>query len=36
MADLEAKPGKERFCPNCSEKIPENARFCIGCGVKIS
>ena len=34
-AQLEAKSGKNRFCPNCGEKIPENARFCPGCGAKM-
>ena len=35
VAQLEAKPGKNRFCPSCGEKIPENARFCPGCGAKM-
>ena len=35
VAQLEAKSGKNRFCPNCGEKIPENARFCPGCGAKM-
>jgi sec-independent protein translocase protein TatA len=35
VAQLEAKSGKNKFCPNCSEKIPENARFCPGCGAKM-
>jgi sec-independent protein translocase protein TatA len=35
VAQLQAKSGKNKFCPNCGEKIPENARFCPGCGVKI-
>jgi len=35
VAQLEAKSGKNKFCPNCGEKIPENARFCPGCGAKM-
>ena len=26
--------GKERFCPNCGEKMSANAKFCMGCGAK--
>ena len=33
-AQSEAKLGKSKFCPNCGEKLPENARFCPGCGAK--
>jgi sec-independent protein translocase protein TatA len=35
VAQSEAKPGKERVCPSCGEKMTENARFCMGCGAKM-
>jgi sec-independent protein translocase protein TatA len=34
VATSEASPRRNKFCPNCGEKILENARFCIGCGAK--
>jgi len=33
-AQLESPDGKERFCPNCGEKMSANAKFCMGCGAK--
>jgi len=33
-AQLESPNGKERFCPNCGEKMSANAKFCMGCGAK--
>ena len=35
VTQLEAKPGKEKACPNCGETMPQNARFCMGCGAKM-
>jgi sec-independent protein translocase protein TatA len=35
VAQSEAKPGKNNVCPSCGEKMPQNARFCMGCGAKI-
>ncbi len=26
---------KQKYCPNCGEKILLNARFCSGCGVRV-
>jgi len=34
-AKLEAGSSKERFCPNCGNKISANAKFCMECGAKI-
>ncbi len=33
-AQLESPSGRERFCPNCGEKMSANAKFCMGCGAK--
>ncbi len=30
-----ASPKREKFCPNCGEKIAENAKFCMSCGAKM-
>ena len=35
VAQLEARPGTEKVCPSCGEKMPEDARFCMGCGAKM-
>ena len=31
----EAQAGGQKSCPKCSDKISENARFCMGCGAKL-
>jgi sec-independent protein translocase protein TatA len=35
VAQIEAKAGKDKFCPNCGEKMSGNARFCMGCGARL-
>jgi sec-independent protein translocase protein TatA len=35
VAQSEASPQKNKFCPDCGEKMPANARFCPGCGTKM-
>lgn len=34
-AQIEAKTGKDKFCPSCGEKMSGGARFCMGCGAKL-
>ena len=34
VAQLEAKPGTEKACPSCGQKMPHNAKFCMACGAK--
>lgn len=33
IAQLEAGSGK--MCPNCSNRVSENAKFCMGCGANL-
>ena len=35
VAQIETKTGKDRFCPNCGEKMSGGARFCMACGAKL-
>ncbi|MBM4463571.1 MAG: zinc-ribbon domain-containing protein [Chloroflexi bacterium] len=35
VAQLEAEPATEKACPNCGEKMPQNAKFCMRCGAKM-
>jgi len=35
VAQIETKTGKDRFCPNCGEKMAGGARFCMACGAKL-
>jgi sec-independent protein translocase protein TatA len=35
VAQIETKTGKDRFCPNCGEKLAGNAKFCMGCGARL-
>ncbi len=35
VAQIETKTGRDKFCPNCGEKMSGGARFCMGCGAKL-
>ncbi len=35
VAQLETSTGKEKFCPNCGNRMSGNAKFCMGCGAKV-
>lgn len=34
-SQIETKTGREKFCPNCGEKMSGNARFCMACGARL-
>src|SRR5690606_33485938 len=33
---IEARSDIDMFCPNCGNKLPEGAEFCIGCGKAVN
>ena len=35
VVQIEARTEKDKFCPNCGEKMSGGARFCMGCGAKL-